>query len=82
VIVRGAAGTDTEEKEFMREVLEEVRQERITEAQLAAEVGGDAVERGVLNWNWVRASREPLTSMCLEVVGPALPWRPKTFTNT
>lgn len=54
VVVRGQEG-DSEESEFTREVLEEIRQHAgITNEQLAAVVGQEVVERGLLNWEWVQ----------------------------
>jgi hypothetical protein len=52
VVVRGP-GADREEERFMRAVLEEVRQERLTPEQFEATAGGPVVQRGALNWEWV-----------------------------
>jgi hypothetical protein len=57
VIVRGE-GLGDEEAAFIRSVLQETRtQAGITDEQIAAETGSEAgaVERGPLNWPWVRA---------------------------
>ena len=55
VVVRGS-GSDQDETRFVRAVLEEVRQQAgITEAQVAEVLGGDVVQRGPLNWEWVQA---------------------------
>lgn len=55
VIVRGE-GVGEEEAAFIRSVLQEVRtQTGITDEQIAAETAAEAVERGPLNWLWVRA---------------------------
>jgi hypothetical protein len=54
VIVRGD-NADAAHKEFMRSVLEEVRQAQgISEAQLREVAGSDVVERGPLNWEWLQ----------------------------
>lgn len=54
VIVRGAE-EDAEKKAFVREVIEEVKKVAgITDAQLEAVAGSEVVERGPLNWPWVR----------------------------
>lgn len=54
IIVRGPAAT--EEKEFMHSVLDEARRKvNISDAQIEAVAGTEIVERGPLNWPWVRA---------------------------
>jgi hypothetical protein len=60
VIVRGDE-TDAEEKKFVLELLEEIRKENgITEEQLAEVAGQEVLERGPLNWPWVRATLQAL----------------------
>ena len=60
VIVRGDE-TDAAEKRFVLEVLEEIRRQNgITEEQLAQVAGQQVVERGPLNWPWVRATLQAL----------------------
>lgn len=55
VIVRGEE-SDEEERQFVRAVLEEVRLARgIGEDDLAEVAGGEVVERGPLNWEWLQA---------------------------
>jgi len=54
VIIKGTAA-DVAKREFLREVLEEVRKEKgITDAQLLAIEEGAVRERGILNWEWVQ----------------------------
>lgn len=54
IIVRGA--DSTEEKEFMHSVLDEARRKKgISEAAVEAAAGTEIMERGALNWPWVRA---------------------------
>jgi hypothetical protein len=60
VIVRGNE-TDAAEKQFILELLEEIRRQNgVTEEQLAEVAGQDVVERGPLNWPWVRATLQAL----------------------
>src|SRR5262249_39314248 len=55
VIVRGA-NADDEEREFMREVLQEVKEQaQVSDRDLAEVAGREAVERGPLNWRWLQA---------------------------
>jgi hypothetical protein len=54
VIIRGQ-NTDEAEREFLRSVLEEVRQkEGITDAQIEEAIGSDVIQRGPLNWEWLQ----------------------------
>ncbi len=54
VIVRGV-GASKSQQDFIRAVLEEVRQERgISKARLQAIVGTDVIRKGPLNWEWVQ----------------------------
>jgi hypothetical protein len=60
VIVRGDE-TDAAEKKFVLELLEEIRRQNgITEEQLAEVAGQEVLERGPLNWPWVRATLQAL----------------------
>ena len=60
VIVRGD-DTDAAEKVFVLELLEEIRRQNgVTEEQLAEVAGQDVVEKGPLNWPWVRATLQAL----------------------
>lgn len=55
VIIRGADEDDAE-KEFVRSVLEEVREVTgISVDQMEEVAGRDIIQRGPLNWPWVRA---------------------------
>jgi len=55
VIVRGTMSENTPERQFMSEVLEEVRKKAgITPKRLAALSSQEVVQRGVLNWEWVQ----------------------------
>lgn len=54
VIIRGPASQT--ERDFIRDVLEEVRKKaQITKAEVDAEIPAQVKERGPLNWPWVRA---------------------------
>jgi hypothetical protein len=54
VIVRGDGPPD-DEREFMGSVLEEMRQSAgITPQQIADVEGNEVIEKGPLNWGWVR----------------------------
>ena len=61
IIIRGTDAQEgeqlpEEERRLIEAVLEEVlRQEGITQEQIAAEIGGEVVQRGPLNWGWVQA---------------------------
>jgi hypothetical protein len=56
VIVRGGSSEDAQQQAFMRAVLEEIRVEKgISEDDLREVAGDEAIERGPLNWPWVRA---------------------------
>jgi hypothetical protein len=60
VIVRGT-DTDDDEQRFTRELIEEIRQKAgITDAQIAEAVGQEVVERGPLDWGWVRGTLKAL----------------------
>ena len=53
VIIRGPQSQ--KERDFLRDVLEEVRKKAgITEAEIDAEMPPQVVERGPLNWGWVQ----------------------------
>jgi len=55
VIVKGSEPPD-EEKLFIGAVLEEARQEKgITDEEVLARAETDVIEKGPLNWRWVRA---------------------------
>jgi len=55
VIVRGE-GIDNGEKDFTRAILQEVQEKAgITDAEIAAELGTNVVNRGPLNWEWLQA---------------------------
>lgn len=55
VVVRGT-NADDDEKRFARAIMEEIRREsQITEAQIAEVAGQQAVDRGLLNWEWFQA---------------------------
>lgn len=57
VVVRGSEDGPNAEEQFVREaVLEIAEHAGITESQVLAETGEDVVERGPLNWRWVRAT--------------------------
>ncbi|TDU80778.1 hypothetical protein EI77_00075 [Prosthecobacter fusiformis] len=53
IIIRGAE-EDAAKKAFVRSVIEEIKKAKITDEQLETIVGSDVVERGPLNWPWVR----------------------------
>lgn len=56
VIVRGDAG-DADEQAFVRAVILEIAQQAGLDGEQVAQLaGGEVVERGVLNWAWVRAT--------------------------
>ncbi len=56
VIVRGD-GVDTEERAFAQAIIDEICDKAgVTDAQIAAELGGTVTERGVLNWEWVQSA--------------------------
>jgi hypothetical protein len=58
IVIRGMA-KGSPEQIFMASVLEEVRKKaRITEKDLAREVGADVVQRGPLNWEWLQGILE------------------------
>ena len=55
VVVRGPE-PQADEKRLIADVLEEARQQRgISDEQIAAAAGAEVVERGPMNWGWVRA---------------------------
>lgn len=55
IVVKGTGPADAAEREFMRDVLLEVAAKQgITNAEIAAEVGAEVVEKGPLNWGWVQ----------------------------
>jgi hypothetical protein len=59
VIVRGAAAGDSAQRDFMLNILNEMLNQRgISDSEITAEAADEAlvVERGVLNWPWVRAA--------------------------
>jgi hypothetical protein len=54
VIIRGQ-DTDEAQREFLRSVLEEVRQkEGITDEQIEEVIGSDVIQKGPLNWEWLQ----------------------------
>ncbi|WP_374012464.1 hypothetical protein [Pseudoxanthomonas koreensis] len=56
VIVRGT-GADADEQAFVRAVIAEIAQQAgLSEEQIVQMAGDEVVERGVLNWKWVRAA--------------------------
>jgi hypothetical protein len=64
VIVRGSEGTPGAEDLFVREALLEIAAHAgVTDAAVLAEAGDDAVERGPLNWTWVRATLTALDKL-------------------
>lgn len=57
VVVRGSGDGAGEEELFVREaLLEMVREAGVTDADVQAAAGDEVVERGPLNWRWVRAA--------------------------
>jgi hypothetical protein len=55
VIVRGD-NADDEERAFMREVIQEVKEQaQVSDRELAEFAGQEVVERGPLNWRWLQA---------------------------
>jgi hypothetical protein len=57
VVVRGSQDGPTAEDEFVRAALLEIAEHAgVREADVLAEAGEDVVERGPLNWRWVRAT--------------------------
>ena len=55
VIVRGDGPPGEDEREFMRSVLEEMRRSAgITQQQITDVEGAQVIEKGPLNWGWVR----------------------------
>ena len=57
VVVRGSGDGAGEEELFVREaLLEIVREAGVTDADVQAVAGDEVVERGPLNWRWVRAA--------------------------
>ena len=72
VIVRGDE-TDAAEKQFVLQLLDEIRRERgITEEQLAEVAGQDVVEKGPLNWPWVRATLQAIDRFLPDSSGPTI----------
>lgn len=72
VIVRGDE-TDAAEKKFVLEVLEEIRRQNgITEEQLAEVAGQEVVEKGPLNWPWVRATLQALDRFVPQSSSPTI----------
>ena len=57
VIVRGEDMSETQ-KEFIRSVLEEVKEAAVTEDQFQEVAGQQVLERGPLNWGWVQSILE------------------------
>lgn len=57
VIVRGDPGADQAEEDFLRAVLQEVAAESgVTDADVREELDDETLQRGPLNWGWVRAA--------------------------
>lgn len=55
VIVRGDGPGEDDEAAFVHAVLQEAADEEgITDAEVRAELGDETIERGPLNWRWVR----------------------------
>ena len=72
VIVRGDE-TDAAEKQFVLQLLDEIRRERgITEEQLAEVAGQDVVEKGPLNWPWVRATLQAIDRFIPDSSAPTI----------
>jgi hypothetical protein len=72
VIVRGDE-TDAAEKQFVLALLEEIRRHNgITEEQLAEVAGQEVVERGPLNWPWVRATLQALDRFVPQSSSPTI----------
>jgi hypothetical protein len=64
VVVRGSEDGPTAEDEFVRAALLEIAEHAgVREADVLAEAGGDVVERGPLNWRWVRATLTALDKL-------------------
>ncbi|WP_454048908.1 hypothetical protein [Cellulomonas sp. Marseille-Q8402] len=64
VVVRGSEDGPSAEDAFVREALLEIAEHAgITEADVLAEAGEDVVERGPLNWRWVRATLTALDKL-------------------
>jgi hypothetical protein len=64
---------DAEERVFMLQVMEEVRQEAgLTEVELRAAAGNEVVEMGPQNWRWVGAVARALDGRGLSGTGVAL----------
>lgn len=64
VVVRGSEDGPTAEDEFVRAALLEIAEHAgVTEADVLAEAGDDVVERGPLNWRWVRATLTALDKL-------------------
>lgn len=58
IVVRGT-DDDPELQAFMRDALEEVREQKgISEAELREVAGDEVVEKGPLNWGWLQAVME------------------------
>lgn len=56
VIVKGPEDADEEERQMVADALEEARQERgITDDEVRVEAGTEVIEKGPMNWRWVRA---------------------------
>ena len=59
IIVKGADERDLEQREFIREVLLEVQEQRgITDAEVSKVLGSDTLDKGVLNWGWIQGILE------------------------
>ncbi|OBC15356.1 hypothetical protein A5784_02750 [Mycobacterium sp. 852013-50091_SCH5140682] len=72
VIVRGDE-TDAAEKQFVLAMLDEIRRERgISDEQLAEVAGQDVVEKGPLNWPWVRAALQAIDRFLPESSSPTI----------
>jgi hypothetical protein len=72
MIVRGDE-TDAAEKQFVLTVLDEIRRERgISEEQLAEVAGQDVVEKGPLNWPWVRATLQAIDRFLPDSSSPTI----------
>lgn len=64
VLIRGETPVDSGEQRFMLEVLDEIRSKNnVTDADVQACAGETIVERGPLNWKWVRAVLQTLDTL-------------------
>lgn len=72
-VIRRGSETDIAEKRFVLELLEEIRRENgVTEEQLVEVAGAEVVERGPLNWPWVRATLQALDRFVPQSSSPTI----------